>query len=92
MVNREDKPYYEITAKEHPEYVAPEDVAKLILRKMKGSLWKPHAHRDACFVRNSKLIIPIFTETAQSALDSDVTDAVITVPFEFAHAQKHALR
>uniref|UniRef100_A0A3Q3JVY8 Heat shock 70 kDa protein 14 n=1 Tax=Monopterus albus TaxID=43700 RepID=A0A3Q3JVY8_MONAL len=60
------KPYYEITAGEQSEYVAPEEVAKLIFHKMK--------------------------ETAQSALGSDVTDAVITVPFEFAHAQKRALR
>ncbi|CAB1346344.1 unnamed protein product [Coregonus sp. 'balchen'] len=30
--------------------------------------------------------------TAQSALGADVTEAVITVPFEFAHAQKVALR
>ncbi|XP_037616651.1 heat shock 70 kDa protein 14 [Sebastes umbrosus] len=66
VVNRGDKPSYEITAGDHPEYVAPHDVAKLIFQKMK--------------------------ETAQSALDSDVTDAVITVPFEFAHAQKRALR
>uniref|UniRef100_A0A4W6EMP2 Heat shock protein 14 n=1 Tax=Lates calcarifer TaxID=8187 RepID=A0A4W6EMP2_LATCA len=66
VVNREEKPYYEITAGDHPVYVAPEDVAKLIFHKMK--------------------------ETAQSALGSDVTEAVITVPFEFAHAQKLALR
>uniref|UniRef100_A0A671WHU4 Heat shock protein 14 n=1 Tax=Sparus aurata TaxID=8175 RepID=A0A671WHU4_SPAAU len=66
VVNREEKPYYEITVGEHPEYVAPEDAAKLIFHKMK--------------------------ETAQSALGSDVTEAVITVPFEFAHAQKQALR
>lgn len=38
-------------------------------------------------------MIPVFTETAQSALGgSDVSDAVITVPSEFAHAQKRALR
>ncbi|XP_068442982.1 heat shock 70 kDa protein 14 [Clinocottus analis] len=66
VVNRQEKPHYEITAGEHPEYVAPEDVAKLIFHKMK--------------------------ETAQSALGSDVTEAVITVPFEFANAQKRALR
>ncbi|TMS03033.1 Heat shock 70 kDa protein 14 [Larimichthys crocea] len=66
VVNKEEKPYYEITTGEHPEYVAPEDAAKLIFHKMK--------------------------ETAQSALGSDVTEAVITVPFEFAHAQKRALR
>ncbi|XP_047431392.1 heat shock 70 kDa protein 14 [Mugil cephalus] len=66
VVNIQDKPHYEITAGEHPEYVAPEDIAKLIFHKMK--------------------------ETAQSALGSDVSDAVITVPFEFAHAQKRALR
>uniref|UniRef100_A0A3Q1H6G9 Heat shock 70 kDa protein 14 n=1 Tax=Anabas testudineus TaxID=64144 RepID=A0A3Q1H6G9_ANATE len=66
VVNREQKPYYEITAGENPRYVAPEDVAKLIFHKMK--------------------------ETAQSALGSDVNEAVITVPFEFAHTQKRALR
>uniref|UniRef100_A0A3Q3NFI1 Heat shock protein 14 n=1 Tax=Mastacembelus armatus TaxID=205130 RepID=A0A3Q3NFI1_9TELE len=66
QVSIDEKPYYEITAGEHPEDVAPEEVAKLIFHKMK--------------------------ETAQSALGSDVTDAVITVPFEFAHAQKRALR
>ncbi|KAM4570376.1 heat shock 70 kDa protein 14 [Odontesthes bonariensis] len=66
VVSREEKPYYEIAVGEHPEYVAPEDVAKLIFNKMK--------------------------ETAQSALDSDVSDAVITVPFEFAHAQRQAVR
>ncbi|XP_056280795.1 heat shock 70 kDa protein 14 [Pseudoliparis swirei] len=66
VVNRREKPYYEITAGEHPAYVSPEDVAKLIFHKMK--------------------------ETAQSALGSDVTEAVITVPFEFANAQKRALR
>uniref|UniRef100_A0A8C4GKM8 Heat shock 70 kDa protein 14 n=1 Tax=Dicentrarchus labrax TaxID=13489 RepID=A0A8C4GKM8_DICLA len=66
VVNRDEKPYYEITAGDHAEYVAPEDSAKLIFHKMK--------------------------ETAQSALGSDVTEAVITVPFEFGHAQKHALR
>lgn len=31
-------------------------------------------------------------ETAQSALGSDVNDAVITVPFEFGEMQKNALR
>ncbi|XP_041833489.1 heat shock 70 kDa protein 14 [Melanotaenia boesemani] len=66
VVNREEKPYYEITAGENPEYVAPEDVAKLIFNKMK--------------------------ETAQSALGSDVTESVITVPFEFERAQRRALR
>uniref|UniRef100_A0A3Q2PB77 Heat shock protein 14 n=1 Tax=Fundulus heteroclitus TaxID=8078 RepID=A0A3Q2PB77_FUNHE len=40
----------------------------------------------------AKLIFKKMKETAQSALGSDVTDTVITVPFEFAHAQKHALR
>ncbi|XP_008279142.1 heat shock 70 kDa protein 14 [Stegastes partitus] len=66
VVSRGEKPYYEITAGDHPEYVAPEDVAKLIFHKMK--------------------------ETAQSALGSDVSDVVITVPFEFAPNQKRALR
>uniref|UniRef100_A0A8D3DJK1 Heat shock 70 kDa protein 14 n=1 Tax=Scophthalmus maximus TaxID=52904 RepID=A0A8D3DJK1_SCOMX len=63
---RGEKPYYEITAGDRPEYVSPSDVAKLVFHKLK--------------------------ETAQSALGSDVADAVITVPFEFAHAQKRALR
>ncbi|KAF7647734.1 hypothetical protein LDENG_00167480 [Lucifuga dentata] len=40
----------------------------------------------------AKLIFLKVKETAQSALGSDVTDAVVTVPFEFAHAQKKALR
>ncbi|XP_076023516.1 heat shock 70 kDa protein 14 [Genypterus blacodes] len=66
VVNRAEKPHYEITAGDHTQYVTPEHVAKLIFHKMK--------------------------ETAQSALGSDVTEAVITVPFEFAHAQKRALR
>ncbi|KAM3587493.1 uncharacterized protein V6R79_006814 [Siganus canaliculatus] len=66
VVNKDGKPYYEITSGDHPVYVAPEDAAKLIFHKMK--------------------------ETAQSALGSDVTEAVITVPFEFGPAQKRALR
>ncbi|XP_019747372.1 heat shock 70 kDa protein 14 [Hippocampus comes] len=40
----------------------------------------------------AKLIFHKMKETAQSALGSDVTDAVITVPFEFGPPQKHALR
>jgi len=66
VVNKAEKPHYEITAGEQTKYVVPEDVAKLIFHKMK--------------------------ETAQSALGSEVTEAVITVPFEFAQAQKNALR
>ncbi|CAN9508031.1 unnamed protein product [Ophioblennius macclurei] len=66
VVNRDGKPYYEITAGEQIQFITPQDVAKLIFYKMK--------------------------ETAQSALGSDVRDAVITVPFEFAQAQKQALR
>uniref|UniRef100_A0A672H5N9 Heat shock 70 kDa protein 14 n=1 Tax=Salarias fasciatus TaxID=181472 RepID=A0A672H5N9_SALFA len=65
-VSLDEKPYYEITAGEQTQLIAPEDVAKLIFYKMK--------------------------ETAQSALGADVRDAVITVPFEFAQAQKQALR
>uniref|UniRef100_A0A8K9VCU1 Heat shock protein 14 n=1 Tax=Oncorhynchus mykiss TaxID=8022 RepID=A0A8K9VCU1_ONCMY len=65
VVNKGEKPVYEMTG-EMTRHVAPQDVAKLILHKMK--------------------------ETAQSALGADVTEAVITVPFEFAHAQKAALR
>ncbi|XP_045568407.1 heat shock 70 kDa protein 14 [Salmo salar] len=65
LVNKGEKPVYEMTG-ETTRHVAPQDVAKLILHKMK--------------------------ETAQSALGADVTEAVITVPFEFAHAQKAALR
>ncbi|KAK0154411.1 Heat shock protein 14 [Merluccius polli] len=40
----------------------------------------------------AKLVLEKMRETAQSALGSDVTDAVITVPFEFTQAQKTALR
>ncbi|XP_033832194.1 heat shock 70 kDa protein 14 [Periophthalmus magnuspinnatus] len=66
VINKGDKPFYKIQLDERTEHVAPQEVAKLILHKMK--------------------------ETAQSALGSDVKEAVITVPFEFAHAQKNALR
>uniref|UniRef100_A0A672NRH6 Heat shock 70 kDa protein 14 n=1 Tax=Sinocyclocheilus grahami TaxID=75366 RepID=A0A672NRH6_SINGR len=40
----------------------------------------------------AKLIFYNLKETAQSALGSDVKDAVITVPFEFGEMQKNALR
>ncbi|XP_037099496.1 heat shock 70 kDa protein 14 [Syngnathus acus] len=40
----------------------------------------------------AKLIFHKMKETAQSSLGSDVSDAVITVPFEFGPSQKHALR
>ncbi|XP_062850983.1 heat shock 70 kDa protein 14 isoform X2 [Trichomycterus rosablanca] len=40
----------------------------------------------------AKLIFHKMKETAQSALGSDVKDAVITVPFEFGEMQKNALR
>uniref|UniRef100_A0A8C1LE85 Heat shock protein 14 n=1 Tax=Cyprinus carpio TaxID=7962 RepID=A0A8C1LE85_CYPCA len=40
----------------------------------------------------AKLIFHKMKETAQSALGSDVKDAVITVPFEFGEIQKNALR
>ncbi|MBN3296807.1 HSP7E protein, partial [Amia calva] len=66
VVNKDDKPKYEIDTGDSTKLVSPDDVAKLIFKKMK--------------------------ETAQSALGSDVNDAVITVPFEFGEAQKNALR
>uniref|UniRef100_A0A8D3C6S3 Heat shock 70 kDa protein 14 n=1 Tax=Scophthalmus maximus TaxID=52904 RepID=A0A8D3C6S3_SCOMX len=44
------------------------------------------------FLLNETKSFKVFVQTAQSALGSDVADAVITVPFEFAHAQKRALR
>ncbi|XP_053364217.1 heat shock 70 kDa protein 14 [Clarias gariepinus] len=40
----------------------------------------------------ARLIFHKMKETAQSALGSDVKDAVITVPFEFGETQKNALR
>ncbi|XP_072529085.1 heat shock 70 kDa protein 14 [Salminus brasiliensis] len=40
----------------------------------------------------AKLVFHKMKETAQSALGSDVKDAVITVPFEFGEMQKNALR
>lgn len=37
-------------------------------------------------------VLPVFmTETAQSAIGSDVNDVVITVPFDFGENQKNAL-
>ncbi|XP_023664767.1 heat shock 70 kDa protein 14 [Paramormyrops kingsleyae] len=66
VVNKGDKPMYEIDVGEATKFVSPEEVAKLVFHKMK--------------------------ETAQSALGSDVSDAVITVPFEFGEMQKNALR
>ncbi|XP_053572472.1 heat shock 70 kDa protein 14 [Bombina bombina] len=39
----------------------------------------------------AKLIFSKMKETAQSALGSDVNDAVITVPFDFGEAQKKSL-
>uniref|UniRef100_A0A6Q2Y0F7 Heat shock protein 14 n=1 Tax=Esox lucius TaxID=8010 RepID=A0A6Q2Y0F7_ESOLU len=65
LINKGEQPFYEMTG-ETSRHVAPQDIARLILHKMK--------------------------ETAQSALGAVVTEAVITVPFEFAHAQKVALR
>ncbi|XP_033888541.3 heat shock 70 kDa protein 14-B-like [Acipenser ruthenus] len=66
VIDKDQKPRYEIDTGEDTKLVPPEEVAKLIFSKMK--------------------------ETAQSALGSDVTDAVITVPFEFGEKQKNALR
>ncbi|XP_076861340.1 heat shock 70 kDa protein 14 [Brachyhypopomus gauderio] len=66
VVNKGDRPMYELNIDDTTKYVSPEEVAKLIFHKMK--------------------------ETAQSALGSDVKDAVITVPFEFGEMQKNALR
>lgn len=90
VVNRQGKPYYEIHAGEKPEFVAPADVSKAILLKMKGKkltdILLPH------WAKAGVLIISFFTETAQSALGSDVNDAVFTVPFEFSHSQEQALR
>lgn len=92
MISKGEKPYYEITAREQTEAVAPEDAAKLIFQKMKGRLQKMHRHNDHNMEINSELFLYPLTETAQSALGSDITEGVITVPFEFAHAQKQALR
>ncbi|MGH0155792.1 UNVERIFIED_CONTAM: hypothetical protein FKN15_006631 [Acipenser sinensis] len=66
VIDKDQKPRYEIDTGEDTKLVPPEEVAKLIFSKMK--------------------------ETAQSALGSDVNDAVITVPFEFGEKQKNALR
>lgn len=90
VVNRQGNPYYEIQAGEKPEYVAPVDAAKAILLNMKGKrltdIVNPH------WVDTGELMISLFTETAQSALGSDVTDAVFTVPFDFSNSQEQALR
>lgn len=64
VVSREEKPYYEITAGDHPDYVAPEDVAKLIFNKMKGNLNETHTHASrmngelidcSCFLRDGSV-------------------------------------
>lgn len=90
VVNRQGNPYYEIQAGEKPDYVAPVDAAKAILLKMKGKsltdFLNPHC------ANSGELMISFFTETAQSALGSDVIDAVFTVPFDFSHSQEQALR
>ncbi|KAG5845799.1 heat shock 70 kDa protein 14 [Anguilla rostrata] len=66
VINKDNKPKYEIDTGEVTKIISPDEVAKLVFHKIK--------------------------ETAQSALGSDITDAVITVPFEFGEIQKNALR
>lgn len=44
------------------------------------------------FFAFNQRVLPVFlTETAQSAIGSDVNDVVITVPFDFGENQKNAL-
>ena len=107
LVNRGEKPFYEITG-DQTKHVSPEDVAKLIFHKMKGNnMADSHNYLPLSFNRLSFHyfnrpfgpqggswfhVFVVSPETAQSALGSDVNEAVITVPFEFAQAQKSALR
>lgn len=37
VINREERPYYEITTGEHIKYVTPEDATKVIFKKIRGS-------------------------------------------------------
>lgn len=92
MINREERPFYEITTGEHVKYVAPEDTAKLIFKKMRGCFWEMLTLKKKKKVEIYELKKFVLTETAQSALGSNVTEVVVTVPFEFAPAQKKALR
>lgn len=43
------------------------------------------------FAFNQHVLPVLMTETAQSAIGSDVNDVVITVPFDFGENQKNAL-
>lgn len=74
------------------EYAAPEDAAKLIFRKMRGGGFGRRANTQNKSGRVCELREAVWAETAQSALGSNVTEAVVAVPFEFAPAQKKALR
>lgn len=69
------------------KHVSPEDAAKVIFTKMRGSSWKGGMVKSED--RGHVLVSP---ETAQSALGSSTSDVVIAVPFEFAAAQKKAVR
>lgn len=44
VVSKGDLPKYEIDTGETTKYVSPEDVAKLIFNKMKGTLFRMLAH------------------------------------------------
>lgn len=72
------------------KYIAPEDAAKLIFKKMRGRFRKRQKKKKKVEICELKKVV--LTETAQSALGSNVTEVVVTVPFEFAPAQKKALR
>lgn len=94
MISREERPFYEITTGDRVKYVAPEDAAKLIFKKMRGRFWETLTlkKKKKKKVEIGGLKKVVLTETAQSALGSSVTEVVVTVPFEFAPAQKKALR
>ncbi|MGH0130314.1 UNVERIFIED_CONTAM: hypothetical protein FKN15_069117 [Acipenser sinensis] len=115
VIDRDQKPRYEIDTGEDTKLVPPEEVAKLIFSKMKKQPFGLGARVSFLCAGNPQMFLPavgiqfiLFVvehtllngtirkvqnlETAQSALGSDVNDAVITVPFEFGEKQKNALR
>uniref|UniRef100_A0A4W4EBH0 Heat shock 70 kDa protein 14 n=1 Tax=Electrophorus electricus TaxID=8005 RepID=A0A4W4EBH0_ELEEL len=70
-------------------------VKQILGRRYDDPAAQVHREESKCLVVNkevAKLIFHKMKETAQSALGSDVKDAVITVPFEFGEMQKNALR
>ncbi|XP_077692419.1 heat shock 70 kDa protein 14 isoform X1 [Eretmochelys imbricata] len=65
--------------------------SKCPVTEKNGKLQYEIDNKLVCPEEVAKLIFSKMKETAQSALGSDVSDVVITVPFEFGENQKNAL-